>query len=113
MASLLGELSAAAARRFGRRLGLLLAAGFFALTGIGFATAAIFLALAGSIGTIGAAAVVAALYGFAAVAVLLSVRRNTPAPPSEDEVSDTEAVARLIAAFMAGFRAGNGGGRGL
>ena len=111
MGSLLGDLSAAAARRFGRSLGLLLAAGFCALTGMGFATAAIFLALAGSIGPIGAAAVVAALYGFAVIGILLSVRRNTPAAPSEQALSDSQAIARLVAAFMAGFRAGSGGGR--
>lgn len=104
-----------AARRVQRGvvLGCVLAA--LLAVAFGFATAALYLALATELSPLHACLAVAGAYLVAALIVLLVARsgngrpRPRRRPPPERRDGDSDAVSQLIATFLAGVRAGREG----
>lgn len=110
------DAAVAVSLRTRRRLILAFAVAVCAIIAVGFLTAALFLALANAIGTIGAAVCVAGIYAFAAVAIAYFGNRDPILSRPVYETrwrSDTEALAGVIAAFMTGFRVSKGSGDGM
>ena len=103
-----------AVRHTGRELVIAAVAGILGAIALGFTTAAIYLALARAVGSIGACLVVAGIYLAGALLVYLLTRGSRPSPPPprrppEREGLDPDAVSHLIATFLAGVRAGREG----
>ncbi len=106
----------AAARRVraGAILGCVVAT--LGVTAFGFATAALYLALAAEMRPVFACLAIAGGYLLAALVVLLLARSGgappgSPPPPLERPRAEPDAVSHLIATFLAGMRAGREGFR--
>lgn len=86
-----------------------------AVTAFGFATAALYLALAEAMQPVFACLVIAGACLVVALLVLLLARSGGDGrarrPPPEPPRGDTDAVSYLIATFLAGVRAGREGFR--
>lgn len=82
-------------------------------TAFGFATAALYLALAGAAGALVACLAIAAGYLAVALLIVALARRGAPPPegrpPRERPGLEPDAVSHLIATFLAGVRAGREG----
>jgi len=85
-----------------------------AAVAVGFATVAAWLMISDAAGPVVASASVAAFYAVAALGLGLAFFRpgsaKRPAADEEERLSDAEAIARVVEAFMTGFRTGRGDG---